>query len=72
MPYPSISKTSQQMGVTRKTLGKKFASLEDKGLIRLIEKGGKRYYALNGLTDALTRLEDPVAEPDEPEEKDFL
>lgn len=61
MPYPSISKTSEQMGVTRKTLGKKFASLEDKGLIKLVETGGKRSYSLSGLKDALAKLTEATA-----------
>lgn len=61
MPYPSINKTSEQMGVTRKTLGKKFASLEEKGLIKLVETGGKRYYALNGLRDTLAKIKEAAA-----------
>ena len=56
MPYPSISKTSEEMGVTRKTLAKKMASLEEKGLIKLDTSGSRRRYSLDGLRKALLNL----------------
>lgn len=57
MPYPSISKTSIEMGVTRKTMTKKFASLQAKGMIELVKDKGKRKFSLNGLRDKLDYLE---------------
>src|SRR5690606_20669895 len=41
LPYPSISKTSEEMGVTRKTLSKKFSSLKKKGLIQEVKAPGQ-------------------------------
>lgn len=57
MPYPSISKTSIEMGVTRKTMAKKFASLQEKGLIELIKHQGRRKFSLDGLRKRLDYLE---------------
>lgn len=56
-PYPSISKTSEEMGVTRKTLSKKFASLKEKGFIEEVKEPGKAMkYSLAGLVDKLEKL----------------
>lgn len=57
MPYPSISKTSVEMGVTRKTMAKKFASLQEKGLIELVKHNGRRKFSLDGLRKQLDYLE---------------
>jgi DNA-binding MarR family transcriptional regulator len=57
MPYPSISKTSIEMGVTRKTMAKKFASLQEKGLIELVKDKGRRKFSLDGLREKLDYLE---------------
>lgn len=57
MPYPSISKTSIEMGVTRKTMAKKFASLQAKGLIELVKDRGRRKFSLDGLRAKLDYLE---------------
>jgi len=57
MPYPSISKTSVEMGVTRKTMAKKFASLQEKGLIKLVKHKGRRKFSLEGLRERLDYLE---------------
>jgi len=67
MPYPSISKTSIEMGVTRKTMAKKFASLQDKGLIKLVKQKGRRKFSLAGLREQLEYLEqnpESIAEED--------
>lgn len=62
LPYPSISKTSEEMGVTRKTLSKKFASLKEKGLIQEVKAPGQPIkYSLQGLVDTLERLSDEEA-----------
>lgn len=53
LPYPSISKTSLEMGVSRKTMTKKFASLREKGYIRLVKQGGRTKFSLDGLKKAL-------------------
>lgn len=54
LPFPSITKTSEEMGVTRKTLSKKFASLKEKGFIHEV-KGprGVTKYSLEGLIQKL-------------------
>jgi len=57
LPYPSISKTSEEMGVTRKTLSKKFSSLKEKGLITEISAPGQpTKYSLDGLIARLSEL----------------
>lgn len=53
LPYPSISKTSIEMGVSRKTMTKKFASLREKGYITPIKQGGRTKFSLEGLQKAL-------------------
>lgn len=53
LPYPSISKTSLEMGVSRKTMTKKFASLREKGYIDVVKQGGKTKFSLDGLKKAL-------------------
>lgn len=53
LPYPSISKTSLEMGVSRKTMTKKFASLKEKGYIAAVKQGGKTKFSLDGLKKAL-------------------
>jgi hypothetical protein len=53
LPYPSISKTSLEMGVSRKTMTKKFASLREKGYISLVKQGGRTKFSLDGLKKAL-------------------
>lgn len=59
LPYPSISKTSEEMGVTRKTLSKKFSSLKKKGLIQEVKAPGQPIkYSLQGLVNALEQLAD--------------
>lgn len=56
LPFPSISKTSEEMGVTRKTLSKKFASLKEKGFIHEVKDVGQvTKYSLDGL---IRKLED--------------
>lgn len=69
LPYPSISRTSIEMGVSRKTMTKKFASLREKGFIKLVKQGGKNKFSLEGLQKALTaehmkQLDLPKAEKD--------
>jgi hypothetical protein len=53
LPYPSISKTSLEMGVSRKTMTKKFASLREKGYIAIVKQGGRTKFSLAGLRKAL-------------------
>ncbi len=53
LPYPSISKTSEEMGVSRKTMTKKFASLREKGFITPVKQGGRIKFSLEGLQKAL-------------------
>jgi DNA-binding MarR family transcriptional regulator len=53
LPYPSISKTSEEMGVSRKTMTKKFASLQEKGFITKVKQGGRTKFSLGGLRKAL-------------------
>lgn len=57
LPFPSISKTSEEMGVTRKTLSKKFSSLKEKGFIREVKGIGEATkYSLDGLIQKLNDL----------------
>lgn len=57
LPFPSISKTSEEMGVTRKTLSKKFSSLKEKGFIREVKEPGQATkYSLDGLVFKLEEL----------------
>jgi len=71
-PFPSISKTSKEMGVTRKTLSKKFASLKEKGLILEIKQPGKATkYSLSGLLVKLNEIEN-VAEMQRSESDDIF
>jgi DNA-binding MarR family transcriptional regulator len=57
LPFPSITKTSEEMGVTRKTLSKKFASLKEKGLIQEVKgANGVTKYSLDGLIQKLKEL----------------
>lgn len=59
LPYPSISKTCEEMGITRKTLSKKFASLKEKGLIHEIKAAGQpTKYSLDGLISALEQIQE--------------
>lgn len=53
LPYPSITKTSLEMGVSRKTMTKKFASLKEKGYITPVKQGGRTKFSLAGLRKAL-------------------
>lgn len=54
MPFPSISKTAIEMGVSKKTLDKKFASLIEKGLLEaIVVKDKPTKYSLQGLVRAL-------------------
>lgn len=53
LPYPSITKTSQEMGVSRKTMTKKFASLKEKGYITPVKQGARTKFSLEGLRKAL-------------------
>lgn len=71
MPYPSISKTSIEMGVSRKTATKKFASLRDKGYITQVRQDGRLKYSLEGLQKALVAEQRKSAKvaKDEPENK---
>lgn len=71
MPYPSISKTSIEMGVTRKTMAKKFASLQEKGLIKLVKHKGRRKFSLDGLRERLDYLEKNPKELLSEEEDDY-
>jgi DNA-binding MarR family transcriptional regulator len=71
MPYPSISKTSVEMGVTRKTMAKKFASLQEKGLIKLVKHQGRRKFSLDGLRERLEYLEKNPKEVSSEEEDDY-
>jgi len=58
LPFPSISKTSEEMGVTRKTLSKKFSSLKEKGFIREVKvPGHAAKYSLDGLIAKLNELQ---------------
>jgi len=71
MPYPSISKTSVEMGITRKTMAKKFASLQEKGLIELVKHQGRRKFSLKGLQEKLEYLEKhPVVLADDDSDDD--
>jgi len=57
LPYPSISKTCEEMGVSRKTLSTKFSSLKKKGLIKDVKEPGQpSKYSLQGLIDKLNKL----------------
>jgi len=57
LPFPSISKTSEEMGVTRKTLSKKFSSLKEKGFIHEVKSTGEiTKYSLDGLIRKLEEL----------------
>lgn len=71
MPYPSISKTSIEMGVSRKTATKKFASLRDKGYITQVKQDGRLKYSLEGLQKALVAAQRKAAqlEKETPESK---
>lgn len=71
MPYPSISKTSIEMGVTRKTMAKKFASLQEKGLIELVKDKGRRKFSLDGLREKLDYLERHPEVLDAPDDDDY-
>lgn len=56
-PFPSVTKTSEEMGVTRKTMSKKFASLKEKGFITEVKtRGGVTQYSLEGLVQKLKEL----------------
>lgn len=55
LPYPSISKTCLEMGVSRKTMTKKFASLREKGYITIVKQGGRTKFSLAGLRKALEK-----------------
>lgn len=77
MPYPSISKTSIEMGVSRKTATKKFASLRDKGYITQVKQDGRLKYSLEGLQKALVaaqrkaaQLEKETPESNKPQKND--
>jgi len=71
IPYPSISKTSLEMGVSRKTATKKFASLREKGYITQVKQDGRLKYSLEGLQKALVAAQRKAAqiEKHEPERK---
>ncbi|RZI59120.1 MAG: hypothetical protein EOP14_04510 [Pseudomonas sp.] len=57
LPFPSITKTSQEMGVTRKTLSKKFSSLKKKGFIEEVKgPDGVIKYSLVGLVQKLKEV----------------
>jgi len=56
LPYPSISKASEGLGVTRKTMTKKFASLQEKGFIKLVTDDRRRRFSLEGLRVKLNSL----------------
>jgi len=57
LPYPSISKTCIEMGVSRKTLSTKFSSLKKKGLISDVKENGQPLrYSLQGLIKRLAEL----------------
>lgn len=76
LPYPSISRTSVEMGVSRKTMTKKFASLREKGFIKLVKQGGKNKFSLAGLQKALTaehmrQLDAPKTERDDANDDDI-
>ncbi len=76
LPYPSISKTSLEMGVTRKTMTKKFASLREKGFIKLVKQGGKNKFSLEGLRHALNaehmrELDSPKGKGDTADDDDI-
>lgn len=74
LPYPSISKTCLEMGVTRKTMTKKFASLREKGYIKIVKQGGKTKFSLDGLKQALIQQHKMILEPSNAtteESKDF-
>lgn len=71
MPYPSISKTSIEMGITRKTMAKKFASLQEKGLIELVKHKGRRKFSMKGLQEKLDYLErHPVVLTEDDDDED--
>lgn len=53
LPYPSITKTSEEMGVSRKTMTKKFAALREKGYITPVKQGGRTKFNMDGLRKAL-------------------
>jgi hypothetical protein len=63
LPYPSISKTCLEMGVSRKTMTKKFASLREKGFIEIVKQGGKTKFSLDGLRKALVKQHNLRLEP---------
>lgn len=63
LPYPSISKTSLEMGVSRKTMTKKFASLKEKGYITTVKQGGRNKFSLDGLRKALIEQHKTRHEP---------
>lgn len=59
LPFPSITKTSEEMGVTRKTLSKKFASLKEKGFIQEVKgTNGVTKYSLDGLIQKLKDMKE--------------
>lgn len=70
LPYPSISKTSEEMGVSRKTMTKKFASLREKGFIKLVKQGGRTKFSLEGLRQALAAEHKKKKDLDKPEQAD--
>lgn len=57
MPFPSISKTCEEMGITRKTLSKKFSSLKEKGFIAEVKEPGQAMkYRMDGLLEKLKEV----------------
>lgn len=57
LPFPSISKTSEEIGITRKTASKYFNTLKDKKLIsEVTKKNGQTAYSLQGLIEKLQNL----------------
>lgn len=71
LPYPSISKTCLEMGVSRKTMTKKFASLREKGYIKIVKQGGKTKFSLDGLRKALIQQHKIKLEPANTEDYDI-
>jgi len=56
LPFPSISKTSEEIGITRKTASKHFGLLKEKGFIKEVMKpNGQTAYSLEGLVEALEK-----------------
>jgi len=74
MPFPSISKTSIEMGISRKTATKKFSSLREKGYITQVRQEGRIKYSLEGLRKALVSVhkKSSMVEKTTPERKNPL